>query len=100
MKPNRVFDFGVNSSTTHYGGEDKERIVAFTFLQFREETGIPFRLENYVDGAKAACGAAERIALYCPLWAILTVVRAGEEKFIENDAYTWCSQYMDPQRNR
>lgn len=61
------FDFGVNSSTTHYGGEDKERIVAFTFLQFREETGIPFRLENYVDGAKAACGAAERIALYCPL---------------------------------
>lgn len=78
------FDFGVNSSTTHYGGEDKERIVAFTFLQFREETGIPFRLENYVDGAKAACGAAERIALYCPLWAILTVVRAGEEKFIEN----------------
>ena len=68
MKPNRDFDFGVNSSTTHYGGEDKERIVAFTFLQFREETGIPFRLENYVDGAKAACGAAERIALYCPLW--------------------------------
>lgn len=93
------FDFGVNSSTTHYGGEDKERIVAFTFLQFREETGIPFRLENYVDGAKAACGAAERIALYCPLWAILTVVRAGEEKFIEN-ALTWCSQYMDPKRNR
>ena len=37
-----------------------------------------------MDGAKAACGAAERIALYCPLWAILTVVRAGEEKFIEN----------------
>ena len=64
------FDFGVNSSTTHYGGEDKERIVAFTFLQFREETGIPFRLENYVDGAKAACGAAERIALYCPLWGL------------------------------
>ena len=41
-----------------------------------------------MDGAKAACGAAERIALYCPLWAILTVVRAGEEKFIENVAFS------------
>lgn len=92
------FDFGVNSSTTHYGGEDKERIVAFTFLQFREETGIPFRLENYVDGAKAACGAAERIALYCPLWAILTVVRAGEEKFIENALTTRSLRSRIPMR--
>lgn len=102
------FDFGISSSTMHLGGEDKERILAFSFLRFREETGIPFRLGNVVEGTKAAGGAAERIALYCPLWAILTVVRTDEEKYVESsltrgvlstwpqeDADECCQFYMD-----
>ena len=102
------FDFGINSSTMHLGGEDEERILAFSFLRFREETGIPFRLGNVVEGTKAAGGAAERIALYCPLWAILTVVRTDEEKYVESsltrgvlstwpqeDADECCKFYMD-----
>ena len=102
------FDFGISSSTMHLGGEDEERILAFSFLRFREETGIPFRLGNVVEGTKAAGGAAERIALYCPLWAILTVVRTDEEKYVESsltrgvlstwpqeDADECCKFYMD-----
>ena len=102
------FDFGISSSTMHLGGEDEERILAFSFLRFREETGIPFRLGNVVEGTKAAGGAAERIALYCPLWAILTVVRTDEEKYVESsltrgvlstwpqeDADECCQFYMD-----
>lgn len=102
------FDFGINSSTMHLGGEDEERILAFSFLRFREETGIPFRLGNVVEGTKAAGGAAERIALYYPLWAILTVVRTDEEKYVESsltrgvlstwpqeDADECCQFYMD-----
>lgn len=102
------FDFGISSSTMHLGGEDEERILAFSFLRFREETGIPFRLGNVVEGTKAAGGAAERIALYCPLWAILTVVRTDEEKYMESsltrgvlstwpqeDADECCQFYMD-----
>lgn len=92
------FDFGISSSTMHLGGEDEERILAFSFLRFREETGMPFRLGNVVEDTKAAGGAAERIALYCPLWAILTVVRTDEEKYMEKCAYTWCSQYMVPRK--
>ena len=102
------FDFGISSSTMHLGGEDEERILAFSFLRFREETGIPFRLGNVVEDTKAAGGAAERIALYCPLWAILTVVRTDEEKYMESALTrgvlsTWsqenadecCQFYMD-----
>lgn len=102
------FDFGISSSTMHLGGEDEERILAFSFLRFREETSIPFRLGNVVEGTKAAGGAAERIALYCPLWAILTVVRTDEEKYVESsltrgvlstwpqeDADECCQFYMD-----
>ena len=92
----------------HLGGEDEERILAFSFLRFREETGMPFRLGNVVEDTKAAGGAAERIALYCPLWAILTVVRTDEEKYMESALTrgvlsTWsqenadecCQFYMD-----
>lgn len=102
------FDFGISSSTMHLGGEDEERILAFSFLRFREETGMPFRLGNVVEDTKAAGGAAERIALYCPLWAILTVVRTDEEKYMESALTrgvlsTWsqenadecCQFYMD-----
>lgn len=102
------FDFGISSSTMHLGGEDEERILAFSFLRFREETGMPFRLGNVVEDTKAAGGAAERIALYCPLWAILTVVRTDEEKYMESaltrgvlstwsqeDADECCQFYMD-----
>lgn len=77
------FDFGMSSSTMHLGGEDEERVLAFSFLRFREETGVPFRLGNVVEDIKAAGGAADRIALYCPLWAILTVVRTDEEKYVD-----------------
>lgn len=78
------FDFGASSSTTHFGGEDEERILSFAFLRFREDTGIPFQLRNVVESTKAARGAAERIALHCPLWATLTSVRAGQEKYMES----------------
>ena len=78
------FDFGASSSTTHFGGEDEERILSFAFLRFREDTGIPFQLRNVVESTKAARGAAERIALHCPLWATLTIVRAGQEKYMES----------------
>lgn len=78
-----TFDFGRVRSNMSYQ-EDKERILAFSFLRFREETGIPFLLRNVYSDKKAACGAAERIALYMPQWAILTLVRADEPKAVES----------------
>ena len=70
-----TFDFGVVQSSLHFG-TDTERMEAFRFLRFREETGIPFQLGKTDGNVKAACGAAQRIALYYPEWAILTAVRA------------------------
>ena len=40
-----------------------KRVLAFSFLRFREETGVPFRLGNVVEDIKAAGGAADRIAV-------------------------------------
>lgn len=78
-----TFDFGEKSSSFHLG-TDENLILAYSFLRFREECGIPFYIGNVQSGAKAACGAAERIALYAPFWSILTLVRADKPKAVEN----------------
>lgn len=79
---NADFDFGVTSSTTIFG-DDKNVINALTFLRFRDETGIPFRIGHTCSDNKAAGGAAERLARYYPDTAILTLVRADAEKTVE-----------------
>ena len=78
-----TFDFSRTKSSTRYQ-EDKDRILAFSFLRFREETGIPFRIRSVYSDKKAACGAAERIAEYMPQLAVLVIVRTDEPKEVEN----------------
>ena len=77
----RTFDFGMARVVTNHI-ENKDLVLAFTFLRFREETGIPFRVKNVYENKKAACGAAERIANIAPEMAILTLVRADEPKSV------------------
>lgn len=78
-----TFDFGVKKGTFHLG-EDKDCLLAYSFLRFREETGIPFGIGNVHHGREAACGAAERIAQSSEYWSILTIVRSDEPKAVGN----------------
>lgn len=78
-----TFDFGRKSESFHWG-TNEDLILAYSFLRFREESGIPFHINSVNSSKKAACGAAERIALYAPVWSILTLVRADEPKAVEN----------------
>lgn len=78
-----TFDFGVKKGKFHLG-EDKDCLLAYSFLRFREETGIPFWIGNVHHGREAACGAAARIAQYSDYWSILTIVRSDEPKAVGN----------------
>lgn len=101
------FDFGAVRRSSRYG-EDKDVIRAYTFLRFREDTGVPFFLNSVHAGTKAACGAAERIALYSPFWSIQVLILTDSEKAVEQvitrsvlstwtqeDADQWCKFYAD-----
>ena len=101
------FDFGAVRRSNRYG-EDREVIRAYTFLRFREETGIPYFLNSVHAGTKAACGAAERIALYSPFWSIQILILTDGEKAVEQvitrsvlstwtqeNADQWCNFYAD-----
>jgi len=77
-----TFDFGVKRGTFHRG-ENKDCLLAYSFLRFREETG-PFWIGNVHHGHEAACGAAERIVHFSEYWSILTIVRSDEPKAAGN----------------
>lgn len=77
------FDFGSKQGRFH-SDPDKDIILAYSFLRFREETGMPFQIMNMSYGKKAAYGAAKRIARYSAMWSILTMVRANASEQVEN----------------
>lgn len=81
VKPS--FDFGINSITNKYT-DDQELLNAFAFIRFREDTGVPFRIFDCVNGDNAAAGAAERISSYSLSLAVITIIRANSEKAIDN----------------
>ena len=77
------FDVGRTTQTIHFGGFDEEALVAYRFLRFCEDAGIPFRILNMTFEKEAAEGTLSRIYKYSPYWAMATLVRMGEQKAIE-----------------
>ena len=93
------FDFHVRSYSTSYH-EDIDRIEALSFLRFREETGIPFKIKNVTHGVKAAGGAAERISALAPNWAVMTLIQADQNKSVgtvltRSSLSAWTQQEAD-----
>lgn len=78
------FDFEKETTSILEPSKDTNLTLAFAFLQFREETGIPFRIRSVVSGNKAASGAAKRVAQYEPQRAIHLLVRADEPRDVES----------------
>lgn len=77
------FDFGKNNIIQSFG-RNNDLFIAFAFLDFREKTGIPFRVSYFNFDKKAAVNAAERIALLQPLRSILTIIRANVVEKIDS----------------
>jgi hypothetical protein len=64
-------------------GNDTYTIESYSFLKYMEEIGIPFRLPGMTFGREATGNALERIADFSPEWALVTLIRSGEEKNID-----------------
>lgn len=57
--------------------------VAFNFLRFCEDTGLPFRVSGIGLSQEAAAGALTRILEFSPFWAMATLFRIGDEKVVD-----------------
>lgn len=72
--------FEVNEKTTtyHLGGIDKNAQMAYAYLRFVEEIGLPLHLSNF-SALDASKEVIKHMANYSPFWAFTTFVRVGEK---------------------
>lgn len=77
---NKKYDFDLDRVTTTYnmGGGDNYVQIAYSFLRYFEETGIPFKLPGVTIGNDAAKKAIARIANYSPSWSFISLIRIGD----------------------
>jgi len=78
------FDIGRVTRTRHFGRTDQEALIAYSFLRFCEDGGLPFRIPHSNLGKKSAEGTLSRISKYSPFWAMATMVRIGDEKVVDH----------------
>ena len=79
----KEFDIGRVTQTHHLGGGDSEALMAYNFLHFCEEAGLPFRIPGITLEKKSTEGTLPRIADYSPYWAMASMVRIGDEKAVD-----------------
>lgn len=87
IKPNSIekneFDIGRTTVSYKFGGISKEILSAYSFLRYYEEIGMPFKIQNYLIGQKAAKGALRIISSYSSYWAFATLVRMANQKVVD-----------------
>lgn len=84
LGPEEVPAFDIGQITrTHRLGYDKERMTAYNFLRFCEDSGIPFRMGRASIATSTATGTLPRIATHSSHWALSTLVRIGDRNAVE-----------------
>ena len=76
------FDIGRITRIRHFGGFDTEAVIAYNFLRFCEEVGLPFRIPHGKLVPKAVENTIPRISRYSSYWAMVAMVRNGDEKAV------------------
>jgi len=79
----KEFDIGRVTTTHHFSRENKEAYMAYSFLRYCEESGMPFRIPGITYAKEAAEGAIKRIANYSSYWAFATLIRIGDSKIVD-----------------
>ena len=78
-----TFDIGRSERTHHLQVWNIEALVAYNFLRFCEDAGIPFRVSNCTIATKSATGTLTRIAEYSSYWALATLLRINDAAAVD-----------------
>jgi hypothetical protein len=78
-----AFDLGRKNASSHFGAENKDALNAYTFLRFAEDIGLPCRVSNTTFVKNSFIATLPRIAKYSPTWALITMLRSGELKVVD-----------------
>ena len=78
-----TFDIGYARRTHGISVWDKEAMVAYSFLRFCEDSGIPFRIPGLSIATATAIQTLKRIAGQSPHWAVTTLMRNGASNAVD-----------------
>lgn len=78
------FDIGRISIARHFNSVDQEALMAYSFLRFCEEVGLPYQVGNLRMARETASASLQRIAQYSPFWAMATLTRLGDDKVVDS----------------
>ena len=80
----KEFDIVRVTRMLHFGSGSKETRIAYNFLRFCEDAGIPFRIPGSTIGKEAAEGSLPRIMESFPYWARATMLRIGDARVVHH----------------
>ena len=80
----KKFDIGRVTRTYQFGSGSKETRIAYSFLRYCEDAGIPFKIPGSTFGKEAAEGTLSRIMETFPYWALATMVRIGDDNVVDH----------------
>jgi hypothetical protein len=78
-----TFDLGRTNTTSHLGTDNHDALNAYTFLRFAEDIGLPCRVSNTTFAKDSFIATLPRIAKYSSTWALITMLRSGEQKVVD-----------------
>ncbi|MDH1471558.1 SIR2 family protein [Shewanella bicestrii] len=78
-----AFDLGRKNTSSNFGTDDLDALNAYAFLRFAEDIGLPCRVSNTTFVKNTFIATLPRIAKYSSTWALITMLRSGEPKVVD-----------------
>ncbi|MDO6384150.1 anti-phage defense-associated sirtuin Dsr2 [Leptospira santarosai] len=78
----KEFDLGRITISRKFGGDDRDLRIAYSYLRFLEETGLPLRIGNSTFGKDSANGTLKRLFKFAPFWTLAILIRIGDKNSV------------------
>ena len=77
------FRIGTVITSRQFIANDENVLAAYSFLRFCEDIALPFHLPGLDIAVNSAKGCLERIGNHASNWALVTMLRTGNKKVVE-----------------
>jgi hypothetical protein len=78
-----TFDLGRKNTSSSLGADNNDALSAYAFLRFAEDIGLPCFVSNTTFVKNSFVAALPRIAMHSPAWALITLLRSGQPKVVD-----------------
>ncbi|MCH1911867.1 SIR2 family protein [Leptospira noguchii] len=78
----KEFDLGRITISRKFGVDDRDLRIAYSYLRFLEEAGLPLRIDNSTFFKESANGTLKRLFKFAPFWTLAILIRIGDKNSV------------------